>query len=1001
MQNRQERFQELRQQFPVFTYDSFSYSINRKEIRIRFLFRILDTENREAFRFEPELKIPPRPFYYPERIPENLWKKLVFHCGMMELVSYWKCCCCPKVEIRCGILSDPQKEWFRKIYFNGLGEFFFLNGIDVSAGSFMEINCTETKPETGIGNKGRASEQEPEGGDIFPVPSPDEVRNDPGLPMQEAFLIPVGGGKDSVVSLEILREAYPEKIRPFIINPRGATSNCCIQAGFKQEDCAVVDRSIHPLLLGLNAKGFLNGHTPFSAMLAFTSLLVSALCGYRHIALSNESSANESTVVGHDVNHQYSKSLEFENDFRAYVSAYIGPEFDYFSLLRPLSELGIARLFASYPRYHDIFRSCNAGSKTDSWCGNCAKCLFAFLILCPFMGLEKCSRLFGKNLLDEEKLKPDLDRLCGRENVKPFECVGTLDEVNWALQKLLPSKQGNSLLEYYSSLERSRHLQSDTLLEDFSLRHNLSEELAGLLQKRIETVKTRQTSGFLVDNPLPQELRKLLLPFFRIPGPIAILGLGREGMSSYRLVRKLLPDKELILVDAREDAVRNPLLEKDTHLIRITGNRYLEEFARTAKETGLILKSPGIPLKDFPTLAELPQMSSQTDIFLKIFHKQVIGITGTKGKSTTTLLTYHLMNTFCPCVLAGNMGIPFFDILDEIGPETCIVCEFSAHQLEQAHRPPRIGILLNLFEEHLDHYRSFSDYQKAKLNLASPGQESFEKDENIFLYNPDDPLVVNRLKERFPDYFNRESPFAAPRRNTCRTFGIPRKNPERFLGVSPHNRHGLHIENHLILDGNGQEVFDLRNPHSLIGRHNETNLLFALTAAHAWGLDYPRITTRIASFKPLPHRLEHIGCFDGKHFFDDSISTVPQACIAAVESIEDLPYVKGVDCLIVGGMDRGIDYSPLSAFLKHHNVKSIIFAGAAGRRISDMLQASGAMPENYLLSDSYPELVAWAKRHTRAGYACLLSPAAASYDQFRNFAQRGEVFTRLVKDDSI
>lgn len=1005
MQNRQEKFQELRRQFPVFAYDSFSYSVNREEIRIRFLFSIRNAENRETFRFEPELRIPNRPFYHPERIPESLWKNLVFHCGLVELVSYWKCCCCPKVEIRCGTLSSSQKQWFKKLYFNGLGEFFFLNGITCTSENFLDISCTETDRETESGTGEKTAGKGPADGDKPAFPAQGETRCEPGLPMRDAFLIPVGGGKDSVVTLEILREAYPERIRPFIINPRGATANCCTQAGFGTEECAVVNRSIHPLLLELNAQGFLNGHTPFSAMLAFTSLLVSALCGYRHIALSNENSANESTIIGQGVNHQYSKSLEFENDFRAYVSAHIGSRFNYFSFLRPLSELGIARLFASYPLYHDIFRSCNAGSKTDAWCGNCPKCLFAFIILCPFIGLEKCSRLFGKNLLDDENLKPYLDQLCGQENVKPFECVGTLDEVNWALQKLLPLARGNRLLEYYSGLKRSRLPQPDSLLEDLSSEHNLSRELLDLLKGRIATVKTFQTASFLVENPLPPKLRNRLLPFFLVPGPIALLGLGREGLSSYRLVRKLLPEKELIIVDAREEVGRNPLLEKDTHLTSILGTDYLERFAQTAKETGLILKSPGISLKEYPDLLELPQLSSQTDIFLKVFQKQIIGITGTKGKSTTTLLTYHLINAFRPCVLAGNMGIPFFDILDEIGPETCIVCEFSAHQLEQARRPPRIGLLLNLFEEHLDHYRSFLDYQKAKLNLAAPDQETFEKGESVFFYNQDDPLVVKRLKERFPRYFPREFPLgkedAPSNRNPFRITGNPDGGPERFWGFSPHNRFGPHIENRRILDENGQEVFDLRKPHPLIGTHNENNLLAALAAAHAWIPDYSRLASRIASFKPLPHRLEYIGCFEGKHFFNDSISTIPQACIAAVESIESLPYVKGIDCLILGGTDRGIDYSPLSEFFRHHNVKSIIFAGAAGKRIFKLLQASEALPGEYLLSDSYPELVAWAKKHTRTGYACLLSPAAASYDQFRNFAHRGDVFTRLVKDDNV
>ena len=256
--------------------------------------------------------------------------------------------------------------------------------------------------------------------------------------------MPIGGGKDSVVTLELLRRAG-KRIRPLIMNPRGATIECTRVAGFTMDEVLVIRRTIDPKLLELNAQGYLNGHTPFSAMLAFYTMLASYLSGIPNVALSNENSANESTVLGTTVNHQYSKSLEFENDFREYVrvrsaemSGCAGegacvPVFNYFSFLRPLSELQIAMLFSRFTQYHDVFRSCNVGSKQDIWCGHCAKCLFAYIILSPFIEPERLNTIFGKAMLDDLTLEHEFRQLVGMEETKPFECVGTVSEVRQAL----------------------------------------------------------------------------------------------------------------------------------------------------------------------------------------------------------------------------------------------------------------------------------------------------------------------------------------------------------------------------------------------------------------------------------------------------------------------------------------------------------------------------------------------------------------------------------------
>lgn len=1038
MESLQGKFESLRAEYPVFVYRLFEYGKAGKSFYCKFQFAVCDAEGKEIHVFRPCLSFPMRDFYHIGRIPEKELRKLVFHCGMMELVSYWKCVCSPWVRIECGYLDEVQMAWFRKLYFNGLGEFFYLNGIETDLNSSMQMECCPVEDGRLLYAAETASDLKKAGSGKRM-----DVSKRPGICFSDGLLVPVGGGKDSVVTLEILKEKHRGTLIPMVVNSRGATRTCCMQAGFEDEDCVLVNRTIDPHLLELNAQGYLNGHTPFSAMLAFVTLLASAFTGYRHIALSNENSANESTVRGEKVNHQYSKSLEFENDFREYVRTYIGSEYDYFSFLRPLNEIGIARLFASIPLYHSLFRSCNAGSKTDSWCGKCPKCLFAFIILCPFLGIGKTSLIFGKNLLDDMDLQGFLDELCGKAAVKPFECVGTVDEVNWSLRQLGAYAAENALLRYYFGIPEGDASEGndnvrpavpagdgDALLEGFSSENNVPEGLLSELKEAVAEVRLRQDAdsetGHLIRNPLPDTVCGAFRPFFEKAGPIAVLGFGREGQSTYRFIRKLLPAKEICVIDRNEAVRSNPLLAHDKAVRFLTGDAYLEDFAVQMRSGafGIVMKTPGISLKDYPDLLASPLLSSQADLFLRVYAPQVIGITGTKGKSTTTMLAYHLLSASRPCLLAGNMGLPFFEILDEIGPGTWIVGEFSAHQLEQVRRAPRIGVLLNLYEEHLDHYRSYLDYQQAKMNIAGRGITGGEvkakvpdtvwpEDEGkrVLIYNEDDGLVCERIEERFPEMHSGDSLVS-------------------FLSFSLRSRAALYMNRKKRVVACSMErkpkevVFDLSQPHPLIGKHNVLNLMAALLAAHATGVPYKDLAGRIASFKPLPHRLEYVGCVDGVYYFDDSISTIPEAAVRAVESLLELPYVKGVDTLILGGFDRGVDYRELQMYLCLKRVRNVAFTGMAGRRIlNNMLRwllwgeldderqamrvregVEGVVQkpdgevvlENCLYSDDYRKIVSWVKRVTRPGYACVLSPAAASYDRFKNFEERGEVFKRLV-----
>ncbi|HRY99723.1 MAG TPA: hypothetical protein P5550_11770, partial [Bacteroidales bacterium] len=379
--NNSKRFHELRSRYPEFVYEGHSVHRDGDRWVIIWDFR-MGTE----IRFRPRLVVPHVSTLNTEQATLVL-ETLGFQLGMVELISYWKTACPPRIVIKPYSMDEEGKAFWSSLYYLGLGEFRYLNGIDIPCEEFLSLECVGRPME-------RAS---------FPT--------DPSR-----YLVPIGGGKDSAVTLSLLGGAGRDVV-PFMLNPLPASLRTVSAAGIPPARCLIFRRQLDPLLLQLNDAGYLNGHTPFSALLAFTTLIASYLSGSGRIALSNEASANEATVPGTDINHQYSKSYHFEASFRDYVRGKLKLPVDYFSLLRPLNELQIASLFAREPRFHSVFRSCNAGSKEDRWCGNCPKCLFTAIILAPYMDDNELRMIFGKDMLEDEALKPWLDELAGWSDI--------------------------------------------------------------------------------------------------------------------------------------------------------------------------------------------------------------------------------------------------------------------------------------------------------------------------------------------------------------------------------------------------------------------------------------------------------------------------------------------------------------------------------------------------------------------------------------------------------
>ncbi len=461
------KFDDFREKYTKFIYEDYVIDEDEKKIYLTFKFEITSLE-----KFEHKIIIDKSQIVRYNKnidIKNNTFKNLVFNLGLIEMISYYKLTCAKHIYVNCGYLSKKQVSWLKKLIYNGLGEFLYVNNIDVKKDELTEITSNDERKLKVIANENKLKGQ----------------------------LVPIGGGKDSCVSLEIL-ESLRENNTPFIINPRGATLNTVEVSGYMDEYISI-SRMLDNNMIRLNKEGFLNGHTPFSAMVAFSATIIAYLANKKYIVLSNESSANEPSVIGLDVNHQYSKSFEFENDFRNYEKEFLKTNTEYFSLLRPLTELQIAMLFSKFEKYHKIFRSCNVGSKEDIWCSKCSKCLFVYIILSPFLDEARLIDIFGRNMLDDIELKEIFRKLIGDTESKPFDCVGTYEEINYAICKTISNINERKedmplLLKYYlenhlggkaDKAKKISEVYEEDLMNHFEA-NNLEEKFEKLLKKALK-----------------------------------------------------------------------------------------------------------------------------------------------------------------------------------------------------------------------------------------------------------------------------------------------------------------------------------------------------------------------------------------------------------------------------------------------------------------------------------------------------------------------------------
>jgi len=439
---------------------------------------------------------------------------------------------------------------------------------------------------------------------------------------------------------------------------------------------------------------------------------------------------------------------------------------------------------------------------------------------------------------------------------------------------------------------------------------------------------------------------------------ILILGYSREGKSTYDFIRKQLKDVEIAILDYN-------IIDKidDENVEVYCDNEYEKYF----KRFDVIIKSPGVSIKRQLYDKYSEKIVSQTSLFLQYSKNVVIGITGTKGKSTTSSLIHHIIKSCnLDSKLVGNIGTPILSEINDIKDNTIIVFEMSSHQLQYVNKSPKISILLNIYEEHLDYYESFNEYILAKENIYK-----FQNKNDLIIYNSsfvNTNININNIlkigQRRIPIYIN--------------NLDIKEEN---YINI---------VEDRIIFYLDKSELIinkkDIKT--NLKGDHNLYNIAVAVAAVNEIGITIKDAFKAISSFYGLEHRMEYVGKYNDINFYNDSIATIPEATICAIKSLGN------VDTVIIGGKDRGINYLKLIEFLNNYDINKVLLIAASGRKIYDLL---GDKNDKYIYAENLEDAVELCKLYTSKNGICLLSPASASHGYYKNFEERGKVFKELVR----
>jgi UDP-N-acetylmuramoylalanine--D-glutamate ligase len=426
---------------------------------------------------------------------------------------------------------------------------------------------------------------------------------------------------------------------------------------------------------------------------------------------------------------------------------------------------------------------------------------------------------------------------------------------------------------------------------------------------------------------------------------VLILGFGLEGKSTLSFLRANFPQKILGIADLLpfEKIPKNyqKIIKKDKFLKLHLGKKYLEAL----KNYEIIIKSPGIPWRVLkPYLKKNQRITSQTEIFLEEFPGLTIGVTGTKGKSTTAALIYHLLKKAgFRVVLVGNIEKPMLSFLQKNKKFDVAVMELSSHQLFKIKRSPRFAVLLNIFPEHLDYYQSFKEYINAKATITK-----YQSEKDYLFFDAQNNIV----KE------------------------IAQKSKAQKIPLK--------------IDKIKKMIISQKIPLSSLYLKN---IAAAFEVCLALNVPSKKILAFLKTFKTLKHRLELVGTFQGITFYNDSLSTIPQTTMAAIENLGNK-----VETLILGGFDRGVSFKELAEFIvKRKHLKNIIFFPESGERIWQEIQKlkEKISFKPYFVKEM-KECVQIAYEKTGKNKICLLSPASPSFGIFKNYKERGNLFKKYI-----
>lgn len=427
---------------------------------------------------------------------------------------------------------------------------------------------------------------------------------------------------------------------------------------------------------------------------------------------------------------------------------------------------------------------------------------------------------------------------------------------------------------------------------------------------------------------------------------VAIVGYGREGKSTYNFLRKYLKDQLFTIVDNNKDLLNNnEELKNDKNLEFVLGENALENL----EIYDCIIKAPGVKFKDLDISKFKDKITSQLGLTLDFYRENVIGITGTKGKSTTTSLIYEVLkNQGKKAYLVGNIGIPIFNYIDEYDENSILVTEIGAPQLEFVKNSPHISLILNLFEEHLDFFGTKEKYFETKMKVFN-----YQNSNDYGLY-----FGSNETLKQYTEKGNYKS---------------------KLIDISKE----IKVDNTDVYY-NGKKVYNIENERYILGEHNLHNIFFVLAISELLHLNLEETLKTIKNFKGLEHRMEYVGLYNGVKYYNDSIATIPDACMNAINTLN--PSI-----LIFGGMDRGIDYSSLIKYFNESNIESFICMPETGTKIGKEIKN-----KNVYFVDTLEEAVQITKEIGKG--VCLMSPAAPSYNAFKNFEEKGRKYKEIVKE---